>query len=88
MAKNIVPTRMCAGCMRRGPKSELLRVFKTKDGTVEADGKRAFVGRGAYVCKNKECVLKAQKKNGLSRILKTKVTDEIYEHLAALVDEE
>ena len=36
MAKNIVPTRMCSGCMIRRPKEELMRVVKNSDGSVSA----------------------------------------------------
>ncbi len=88
MAKNIVPTRMCAGCMQRRPKGELLRVFRDKDGSISADIDKKYTGRGAYVCANRECIQKVQKKNSFARMLKAKTEPEIFEKLSALADRE
>lgn len=38
-------------------------------------------GRGAYVCKNAECVKLAKKKKSLSRSLKSPIDDELYSQL-------
>lgn len=70
-----VPQRMCVACRRVKPKAELIRVSRVGENvSVSASG-----GRGAYVCKNKECILKAQKTEGLKRGLRTFVSSEIYE---------
>lgn len=84
MAKNIVPTRMCSGCMTRRPKAELLRVARDKNGNVFADASGKFNGRGAYVCPDADCIKKAEKKNRFSRSLKTAVSTEIYDELIRL----
>lgn len=88
MAKNIVPTRMCSGCMIRRPKEELLRVVQNSDGIVSVDTSKKSEGRGAYVCPDADCIKKAEKKNGFSRTLKTKVLPEIYDELLKLADGE
>ena len=88
MAKNIVPTRMCSGCMIRRPKEELLRVVRNSDGIVFVDTSKKSEGRGAYVCPDAYCIKKAEKKNGFSRTLKTKVLPEIYDELLKLADGE
>jgi len=88
MAKNIVPTRMCSGCMIRRPKEELLRVVRNSDGIVFVDTSKKSEGRGAYVCPDADCIKKAEKKNGFSRTLKTKVLPEIYDELLKLADGE
>ena len=36
-------------------------------------------GRGAYICKKKECLEKAMKKHSLERSLKVAIPDEIYD---------
>ena len=56
-----IPLRMCTGCMEMKPKKELIRVVKSPEGEVSVDltGKKS--GRGAYICKNKECLEKAFK---------------------------
>lgn len=88
MAKNIVPTRMCSSCMTRRPKAELLRVVRGKDGKVFLDASQKADGRGAYVCRNTDCINAAEKKNKFARTLKTQVPHEIYEELKKLADGE
>ena len=53
---------MCTGCGEMFDKRTLVRVVKSPDGEISLDltGKKA--GRGAYVCKNAECLKKARKK--------------------------
>lgn len=73
-----IPQRMCTGCGEMKPKKELIRVVKNKEGEVSMDltGKKS--GRGAYVCKNQECLEKAYKTKRLERNLETKIDDELY----------
>lgn len=63
------------------PKKELIRIVKSKDGEVSVDitGKRP--GRGAYICKNIECLEKAVKQKRLEKNLEIKVDDELYNKL-------
>ncbi|MBS5937786.1 YlxR family protein [Clostridium sartagoforme] len=76
-----IPLRMCTGCMEMKPKKELIRVVKSPDGEVSVDltGKKS--GRGAYVCKNEECLEKAFKAKRLSRNLDTQISEEVYNKL-------
>ena len=64
-----IPLRMCTGCMEMKPKKELIRVVKTPEGevTVDLTGKKS--GRGAYICRNIECLEKAFKAKRPSRKL-------------------
>ena len=38
-------------------------------------------GRGAYVCKSRECLLKARKNKGLERSFKMSIPGEVYDTL-------
>ncbi len=76
-----VPMRMCIGCREMKPKKELIRVVKTAEKEIKIDLVGKMNGRGAYVCKNKECLLKAHKSNALSRAFQMNVSTEIYEGL-------
>ena len=76
-----IPLRMCAVCMSRRDKRELIRVAKTADGSITAESKQ---GRGVYLCKDEKCVSKAQKIHALERGLKSRVPKEIYEVLFEL----
>ena len=66
-----IPERMCVSCRQMKPKSELLRIVNTQNGViVDLSGK--VNGRGAYLCKCKECITRAlnskkfEKANGFS----------------------
>lgn len=76
-----IPMRMCNGCMEMKPKKDLIRVVKTNEGEVSVDltGKKS--GRGAYVCKNIECLEKAFKAKRLNKNLQTNISEDIYNKL-------
>lgn len=80
MGKNI-PLRKCLGCDEMLGKKGMLRVVKTKEGDISIDETGKKNGRGAYICRDIECFLKAQKKHSLERSLKCTISEEIYEKL-------
>lgn len=80
MGKNI-PLRKCLGCDEMLGKKGMLRVVKSKDGDISIDETGKKNGRGAYICRDMECFLKAQKKRSLERSLKCSISEEIYERL-------
>ncbi len=56
--RNRVSLRICIACGKSHPKSEMLRVLVSEDGDkVDTSGK--LRGRGAYVCRKKDCIDKA-----------------------------
>lgn len=75
------PMRMCTGCGEMFDKRTLVRVVKSKEGEISLDltGKKA--GRGAYVCKNADCLMKAKKKKAFERAFGEKIEDEIFEKM-------
>lgn len=83
-----IPLRKCIGCNEMKPKREIVRVVKNKEGEISLDltGKKA--GRGAYICKCKECFKSARKNKGLERAYSCKIPDEIYEELEKSLTEE
>jgi uncharacterized protein len=76
-----IPQRMCTGCMEMKPKKELIRVVKNKDNEVSIDLTGKKPGRGAYICKNVECLNKAFKSKRLEKNLEVKISEEIYNKL-------
>ena len=80
MAKSI-PQRMCIGCGCMNTKNDMMRVIKTSDGNISLDLTMKMNGRGAYLCKNEDCLNKAIKSKGLERSFKMAVTGDIYESL-------
>ena len=75
------PMRMCVGCREMKEKRELIRIVRTPDGEVAMDdtGKRS--GRGAYVCRNAECMIRAIRQKQLERQLEITLTNEVSEAL-------
>lgn len=76
-----MPQRQCTGCGEMKNKKELIRVLKTNEEEIVIDFSGKKNGRGAYLCANKECLLKAVKNKGLERSLKTAIPQEIYSQL-------
>ncbi len=70
--------RMCIVCREHSDKKELLRIVKNKDGQIFVDKTGKANGRGAYVCKSKECLNKLKKSRGLNRAFKCEVSDDVY----------
>ena len=80
-----VPMRTCVVTREQFPKNELIRVIRTPEGEVTVDTKGKANGRGAYLKKDKEVILKAQKTKVLDKILEVSVPNEIYEQLLELI---
>lgn len=76
-----MPLRKCVVCNERKEKRELIRVVKNNEDKVFVDTTGKANGRGAYICKNVECLEKAKKSNRLSNTLKIRVTEEVYNKL-------
>lgn len=75
------PLRMCTGCGEMFDKRSLVRVVKSPDGEISLDltGKKS--GRGAYVCKNIDCLKKARKRKALERAFGIKIEDSVYDSM-------
>ena len=87
MAKKI-PLRQCVGCGEMKAKKEMMRVLRSAEDEsfcLDLTGKKN--GRGAYVCKNRDCLLKARKNKGLERSFKMSIPGEVYELLEKEFDE-
>lgn len=86
-----LPMRMCTGCGEMKPKKELVRVVKAPDKkdestegqvpeiSLDLTGKKP--GRGAYLCRNPECLKAARKARRLERAFSCKIPDEVYDRM-------
>lgn len=82
------PLRMCSGCRERAPKKTLLRVVRTPDGELILDARDKAPGRGAYICRNTECLKRARKSRALERALNIAISDEDYARLEEALNRE
>ena len=87
MKQKKIPLRKCLGCDEMKPNKELIRIVKNKDNEISVDfiGKKA--GRGAYIYRNTECLLKAVKAKRLERAFETNISDDIYQTLKEQLEE-
>lgn len=76
-----VPMRMCVGCREMKPKRELIRVVRSPEGEVSLDPVGKKPGRGAYVCRNEDCLKRAIKQKQLERQLEVQLTEEVARQL-------
>jgi len=76
-----IPLRQCVGCQQMKPKKEMMRVLKTPEDTMVLDTTGKKNGRGAYLCKDMECLKKARKNKGLERSFKMSIPDTVYDSL-------
>ena len=86
MPQKTVPQRMCLACREMKPKEELFRVVKTADGNITADPTGKLNGRGAYVCRNPECLARLKKSRQLERALKAPVGEDVWLALDAFAE--
>ncbi|MBR2992106.1 MAG: YlxR family protein [Clostridiales bacterium] len=77
------PQRSCVSCRTVRDKSDLLRVVMTPEGDVVYDPTGKLAGRGAYLCRNEECITQELKKAArLSKGLKKPLTEDEIKALA------
>lgn len=78
MPKRKVPLRKCMGCNEMKPKKELVRVVKSPEGEISLDLKGRSPGRGAYVCHDMNCLVKARKAKRFERIFECQIPEDVY----------
>lgn len=78
-----IPQRQCVGCREMKEKKTLLRVVKSPEGAVSLDFGGKKPGRGAYVCRDVECLRKARKSKALERALEVAIPPEVYDAMEA-----
>lgn len=76
-----IPLRQCLGCREMKPKRELIRVVRSPEGEISLDFKGKAAGRGAYVCRDAQCLKKAIKARALEKAFSAQIPSEVYERL-------
>jgi predicted RNA-binding protein YlxR (DUF448 family) len=71
-----IPERTCIACRRKRAKGELTRIVRTADGGVEVDLRGKKAGRGAYLCRVRECWVTGLKRRAIQRGLKAEIGEE------------
>jgi hypothetical protein len=76
------PQRTCIACQRTGGKRQLVRLVRRPDGEVLVDPTGKLAGRGAYLCANRGCWVRALQQRRVGRALKVMLSDEQAARLA------
>lgn len=81
--------RTCIGCNKKKNKNDLLKIVKNKEGNITVDKNYKMQGRGAYICKNIDCLDIIIKKKKLEKNFLCKIEINIYEDIRdAICDKE
>lgn len=76
-----IPLRQCVGCGEMKGKKDMMRVLKTAEEDICLDVTGKKNGRGAYLCKSRQCLQLARKNKGLERSFKMSIPGEVYDTL-------
>ena len=76
-----IPQRTCVACRKAGAKRELIRLVRISDGGVEVDTDGRKAGRGAYLCRARECWEVGLKGSRLEHALRTSLAQDNREQL-------
>lgn len=82
-----IPQRKCIGCGISKNKSDLLRVVRSPENEISIDPKGKKSGRGAYICKDENCLKKAVKAKKFNRSLEVDISDDVLESLLCQIKE-
>ena len=82
MAKKI-PVRQCIGCGEMKNKKDMMRILRTPEEEIVLDLTGKKNGRGAYLCKQSECLKLARKNKGLERSFKMSIQSQVYDKTEA-----
>lgn len=80
-----IPMRTCVVTREKYEKKDLLRVVRDNNGNVFVDDTNKANGRGAYLKKDKDVILKAKDSKVLERHLEVKIPESIYDELISKI---
>ena len=80
-----IPMRTCVVTREKCKKKDLLRVVRDNNGNVFVDDTNKANGRGAYLKKDKDVILKAKDSKVLERHLEVKIPESIYDELISKI---
>ena len=80
------PMRTCIGCKESRPKKDMIRIAFYEDRLgVDVTGKAK--GRGVYICRDPECLMKAKKNKAVNRGFKKGFPEEELERIYGELEE-
>lgn len=80
-----IPMRTCVVTGEKLEKKDLIRIVRTPEKEVKVDLSGKMNGRGCYLKRQEEVILKAKKSKVLDRRLEIEVPESIYEEVLELI---
>ena len=75
------PIRTCIACRSKSDKAAMVRFVRSVEGQVSIDVSGRAAGRGAYLCLDPACLMKAGRSRGLVRALRVELDGSAWEGL-------
>ncbi len=72
---------MCIACRIKQPKGNLVRIVKPKEMEIVVDTTGKVSGKGAYICKEYECLEKIKKTHLLNNLFGQEINEKVYSDL-------
>lgn len=82
-----IPMRMCIVTRDKYPKSDLIRIVKTKENEIRVDVTGKLNGKGAYLKKDIDVLKKAKQSKILNKTFELEVNDDVFLELEKLIGE-
>lgn len=80
--------RKCVVTRKIYPTDNLLRVVRLPNGDIVFDEKQNKLGRGAYIYKSQEAIIKAKNKDIFTKVFSTCVDNSLYDELLKAINKE
>ena len=80
--------RKCVVIRKIYPQDNLLRVVRLPNGDIVFDEKQNKLGRGAYIYKSQEAIIKAKNKDIFTKVFSTCVDNSLYDELLKAINKE
>jgi len=80
-----IPMRRCLGCGVSKPKRELIRIVRTGAGEIFVDPTGKANGRGAYLCRDEQCLQKAVRSRKLEKAFEAPIPDDVKKELSGRI---
>ena len=81
------PLRTCVGCRSQKSKMQLIRVVLSPDGVICIDPSGKMNGRGAYLCRDSQCLEAAIRNHGLEKAFRKGLPDETLSRLRMEIEQ-
>lgn len=82
-----IPLRKCLGCNQMKPKTALIRIVKNKENEIKIDETGKKQGRGYYICKEKDCLVRVKKTKRIEKFFSKTASEDIYKEIGFCLED-